>query len=139
MDIAFAIIFWALRGAAPIRIFQSVAAGLLGRAAFAGGVGSAVLGAALHYFISLAIVIVYWLVSRAWHELVRRPLVWGAIYGLLVYGFMNYVVIPLSAASRPRFLLSWVVCSLVVHAFLIGVPAALFARLAVRDRPASAI
>jgi hypothetical protein len=47
---------------------------------------------------------------------------------------MNYIVIPLSATTRPRFLLSWVVWSLIVHAFLIGVPAAFFARAALEAK-----
>ena len=130
VDAAYAIIFWGMRGVAPIRIFQSIAAGLLGRAAFNGGLRSETLGLALHYCISLGIVVVYWIASRSLPLLMRRPIVCGAIYGVLVYLFMNYVVIPVSAAQRSRFLLSWVVCSVIVHAFLIGVPAALFARKA---------
>jgi uncharacterized membrane protein YagU involved in acid resistance len=131
LDAAYAIIFWGMRGVAPIRIFQSIAAGLLGRsAAMSGGLRTEALGLALHYFISLGIVVVYWIASRYLPLLTQRPILYGAIYGVLVYLFMNYVVIPLSATSRSRFLLSWVVCSVIVHAFLIGVPAALFARRA---------
>jgi hypothetical protein len=133
LDILFAIGFWLPRGVAPIRIFQSIAAGLLGTRAFSGGPATAILGGALHYFIALAIVVVYWLVGRRVAFLVRHPLACGAIYGIGVYLVMNYVVIPLSAAGRPkRFLVWWVVSSVVVHAFLIGVPAALFARAAAR-------
>jgi uncharacterized membrane protein YagU involved in acid resistance len=130
LDAAYAIIFWGMRGVGPIRIFQSIAAGLLGRAAFSGGLGTEALGLALHYLIALGIVVVYWIASRSLPLLTRRPILCGAIYGILVYLFMNYVVIPLSATSRSRFLLSWVVWSVIVHAFLIGVPAALFARKA---------
>jgi uncharacterized membrane protein YagU involved in acid resistance len=130
LDAAYAIIFWGMRGVGPIRIFQSIAAGLLGRAAFNGGLRTEALGLALHYFIALGIVVVYWIGSRSLPLLTQRPILCGAIYGILVYLFMNYVVIPLSATSRSRFLLSWVVCSVIVHAFLIGVPAALFARKA---------
>jgi uncharacterized membrane protein YagU involved in acid resistance len=130
LDAAYAIIFWGMRGVGPIRIFQSIAAGLLGRAAFSGGLGTETLGLALHYCIALGIVVVYWIASRSLPLLTRRPILCGAIYGILVYLFMNYVVIPLSATSRSRFLLSWVVWSVIVHAFLIGVPAALFARKA---------
>ncbi|MBA3759414.1 MAG: hypothetical protein H0X07_02700 [Gemmatimonadales bacterium] len=36
-----------------IRIFQSVAAGLLGQASFEGGAATAALGLALHYLIAL--------------------------------------------------------------------------------------
>src|SRR2546423_767239 len=123
LDILYAIVFWYPRGVAPIRIFQSIAAGLYGKESFAGGVRTAVIGAALHYFIALCIVLVYWLASRRWRILTQRPVVYGATYGVLVYLVMNYVVIPLSATKRPAFLLSWVALSIIVHAFLIGVPA----------------
>ena len=125
LDILYAIVFWYPRGVTPARIFQSIAAGLYGRASFIGGTRTVVIGAALHYFISLCIVLVYWLASRRYDVLLRRPFLCGSGYGVLVYLVMNYVVIPLSATKRPAFLLSWVVCSVVVHAFLIGVPAAL--------------
>ena len=132
LDILYAIVFWYPRGVAPARIFQSIAAGLFGRASFTGGTRTVLIGAALHYFISLSIVVVYWLASRRYDLLVRRPILYGSIYGVLVYLIMNYVVIPLSATQRGPFMLSWVVCSVMVHAFLIGVPAALFSRAALR-------
>jgi len=134
LDITYAIAFWVPRGAKVIRIFQSVAAGLLGPDSFQGGLPTALLGAALHYFIALAIVTVYWAAARSIPILVRHPIVCGALYGAGVYGVMNYVVIPLSNAKRGKFLLSWVVCSVIVHAFLIGVPAALFATNGARSR-----
>ena len=135
LDILFAIGFWYPRGVAPARIFQSVAAGLYGRAAFTGGTRTVVIGALLHYFIALCIVVVYWLASRRYDVLIRRPILCGSIYGVLVYLVMNYVVIPLSATQRSAFLLSWVASSVLVHAFLVGVPAALFAKAALRRSP----
>ena len=56
LDLADALIFFGLRGARPIRIFQSIAAGLLGRASFSGGVPTALLGVILHFFIAFLIV-----------------------------------------------------------------------------------
>jgi hypothetical protein len=130
LDIVYAMVFWIPRGATVSGIFQSIAAGLLGKASFEGGMRTAILGAALHYFISFAIVVTYWQASKSIPLLIRRPVVAGASYGVLVYIFMQYVVIPLSAITRSRFLLSWVLCSVLVHALLIGVPAAFFARAA---------
>jgi hypothetical protein len=130
LDILYAIAFWYPRGVAPDRIFQNIAAGIYGPASFTLGTQTVAIGAALHYFIALCIVLFYWIASRRFDTLVRRPIVWGSIYGVLVYVVMNYVVIPLSATKRTAFLLSWVVCSVLVHAFLIGVPAALFSRAA---------
>jgi hypothetical protein len=130
IDALYAIAFWVPRGAKPTRIFQSIAAGLLGRSALEGGAATALLGVALHYFIALAIVLVYWLLSGRFEVLVRRYLLCGAVYGVGVYAFMNYVVIPLSANPSSRFNLTWVIWSVIVHALLIGIPAALTARLA---------
>jgi hypothetical protein len=130
IDALYATGFWSLRGVPPSRIFQSIAAGLLGRSAYSGGAATAWLGFALHYFIAIAIVVVYWLASARLDVLIRRWLLCGVIYGLGVYAFMNYIVMPLSAAGRGRFDVSWFAWSVLVHALLVGVPAAFFARAA---------
>ncbi|MEA2569723.1 MAG: hypothetical protein QOI24_1724 [Acidobacteriota bacterium] len=132
LDLLFAIGFWLPKGVAPIRILQSIAAGVLGRASFTGGKQTAVLGGLLHYFIAFVIVLVYWLSAKRIEILQRKPILLGALYGIGVYLFMNYVVIPLSAAKPSRFNLVWVVASVIVHMFLIGVPAAIAARKALR-------
>lgn len=75
LDILDALIFFGLRfGAAPIRIFHSIAAGLLGPdAARAGGLPTAFLGGFLHYFIAFAVVATYYAASRKFSFLTRRP------------------------------------------------------------------
>jgi len=84
LDILDAILFWGLwKHVPPVRIFQSVAGGLLGRqAANAGGLATALLGAALHYSIALSIVAVYYLASRRASLLRSRPVLCGLLYGL---------------------------------------------------------
>lgn len=136
IDIAYACAFWAIRaGVAPSRIFQSVAAGLLGReAAVAGGAPTAALGLALHFFIATVVAVVYYQAARYAPVLWHRPWLFGTLYGVGVYGVMNYIVVPLSRAGggggRPIVL--WVVLSIVVHAVGIGIPVALAARAALR-------
>jgi hypothetical protein len=50
-DIVYACAFWWWKaGEPPPRIFQSVAAGLLGPASFEGGAATAALGLGLHFF-----------------------------------------------------------------------------------------
>jgi len=135
LDITYAILFWSFRGVAPTRVFQSVAAGILGRDSFNLGMKSALLGAALHYFIAFSIVIVYYIASKWLPLLIEHAVICGIVYGVIVYIVMNYVVIPLSNAARPKtFNLLWVSCSVIVHMFLIGLPAALFARTARQER-----
>jgi hypothetical protein len=50
LDILDALLFFGFRGVAPIRIFQSIASGLLGRTAFDGGLSTALAGGVLHFF-----------------------------------------------------------------------------------------
>lgn len=54
----------------------------------------------------------------------HRP---GIAYGLLLYVVMNFVVVPLSAASPGSRDPTWIVLTVAVHAFFIGLPIAWFA------------
>jgi len=128
LDITFACVFWALKASVPPeRIFQSVAKGLLGPAAYQGGAATAALGLFLHYFIATSMSFTFFVVAQKWTALGRRPLPYGTAYGLLLYAIMNYVVVPLSAARGGRSGGAlWVALSIVVHMFLIGFPIASF-------------
>ena len=130
VDLGDAVLFWWLRfGTPPIRIFQSIAAGLLGKeAARAGGWGTAALGIALHFVIAFGAVGTYALVARKIPALLRHPWVLGPLYGLLVYAVMTFVVLPLSAAGgggalpdRPDVLAN----SLLIHMLGVGLPTTL--------------
>jgi hypothetical protein len=133
LDIAYACVYWALKANVPAqRIFQSVAAGLLGKASFQGGAQTAALGLALHFSMTLMMAAIYWAAAQRLSVLVEKPWLLGAAYGLLLYGVMNHVVVPLSAApspSGPRDWL-WVGLSVLVHMGLVGVPIAWFVRRA---------
>jgi len=126
-----AVIFFGLRGVRPIRIFQAIASGLLGRAAFTGGLRTAFLGVLCHFFIATGIVAVYFAASRKIEVMRRQPVASGIAYGVIAYVVMNYVVIPLSAVTpggpKP---LPVVVNGLLIHMFGVGIPAALAARRA---------
>lgn len=128
LDIVYACLFWRLKAGVPTRrILQSVAAGLLGNASFAGGGATAALGLALHFAIALTMSAAYYAAAVRLPVLASRPVACGAAYGLLMYGIMNYVVVPLSAAAEtaakdPL----WIALSIAIHVLLIGIPIALF-------------
>lgn len=124
-----ALVFYGLiRGGSPIRIFQSVASGLLGKAAYDGGFATFALGIAIHFTIALGVVAVYYLVSRRWKLLVEHPVACGMLYGVLVHLVMSFVVVPLSAIGVPRRSLASFINGVVGHALLVGLPAALVVR-----------
>ncbi len=63
----------------------------------------------------------------------------GAAYGLVVYAVMNYIVVPLSAARPGSKDPLWIALSIAVHAFLIGIPCAVFASRAIRAEAARTV
>jgi hypothetical protein len=133
LDALDAIVFFGLRGAKPIAIFQSIASGLLGRAAFQGGLGTALLGVCLHFLIATVIVLTYYIASTRLRILTRQAIVFGILYGVAVYFVMNRLVIPLSAFNRAGPVpVPVLVNGLLIHAFGVGLPSALFARAASR-------
>ena len=129
LDGLFALIFYGLiLGTKPLRIFQSVASGLLGRAAYEGGIPTFLLGILLHFVVASCIAAVYYLISLKVPVLIHHAVTCGLIYGMIAHLGMNYVVIPLSAASAGRFSLRTFLPAFIAHAFLVGLPIALLAR-----------
>ncbi len=120
------VFYWLRYRVSPLRILHSIASGLLGRRAFAGGLATAALGFGLHFFIATGIVVTFYLVSRRLRFLTTRPFAYGAMYGLIVYAVMNGIVLPLSAAAHgfPPFLV--LVNGLLIHIFGVGIPTAVF-------------
>lgn len=135
-DITYAIVFSGFRGVPAERILQSVASGLLGAKAFAGGASTAALGLLLHFIIALLLALIFYAASIALPVLVRRPVISGTCYGFVVFWMMNLVVLPLSAFPRKvTFLPIVVITGLIVHMFFVGVPIALATRRALRASP----
>ena len=102
LDITDALVYYGFRGARPMAILQSIASGLLGRAAFQGGVGTAMLGMLLHFFIAFTASAVFYFAARKLAFFRRQAALWGLLYGGAIYLVMNYLVLPLSAVAKPR-------------------------------------
>ncbi|MBW8877940.1 MAG: hypothetical protein JF614_23505 [Acidobacteria bacterium] len=131
LDITYAIVFSAFRGVPPVRILQSVASGLLGAAAYDGGLPTAALGLLLHFFIAFSAAAIFYLASRWFPLLIRQAVLSGVLYGAGIYAVMNLVVVPLSAFPRKLSFPPLVLATgLFVHMFFIGLPIALAARRA---------
>lgn len=130
LDGLFAFTFYgAILGVRPLRIFQSVAAGLLGSESFSGGVKTFLLGLLLHFVVASCIATVYYLASLKLPVMVHHAVVSGLTYGMISYLVMKFVVIPLSAIGRrPMPRLSIFLTEIIGHAFLVGLPIALLAR-----------
>ncbi len=111
----------------PIQVLQYIASGVLGPDSFKGGLATAALGALLHFFIAFTVATVYVLASQKLTPLAAKPAVFGPLYGVAVYLFMNYLVLPLSAVPKSPFSLGLFINGVVGHAIFVGVPIAYFA------------
>jgi len=130
-DITYAILYYGWRGVPAERILQTVASGVLGKSSYDGGWATAALGLACHYAIVIVAAAVFWAVARRWVWLRREPITAGLAFGVAIYGFMNFVVLPLSAYPYPlRFPLLTTATGLLVHMVGVGLPIALITRRA---------
>lgn len=131
LDILDAMTFFGIRnGLSPIRVFQSVASGLLGRSSYNGGLKTALLGLLLHFLIAFILATVYYVACSILPLLIRHAVPAGLIYGLAVYFVMSYVVVPHSAIGPRTTPIPWSVFlnGVIGHALLVGLPIALIAR-----------
>ena len=123
-----AIVFFGwLVGATPVGIFQHIASGLIGRSSFQGGWHTVVLGIVLHFTVATGAATVYYFASLRLPALFQRPLLFGPIFGLVVYVCMYYVIVPLSAVTKSTGAFSSLelLNALIAHMFFVGAPIAL--------------
>ncbi|MBN8606679.1 MAG: hypothetical protein J0L81_07160 [Caulobacterales bacterium] len=161
LDILYAFIVYGplSYGMSPLQVLQSVAAGWVGRdASRAGGWETGALGLGTHFLIAIIMAAVFVFAGTKMRALLQRPILWGFLYGLVLYVAMNYVVAPLSAAGAAgHFAASageamerlshafgalrpsdperaWMLPGTIfTHTFLVGIPIALAARRFLRD------
>ena len=117
-------------GTTPKMVCQFIASGAIGPPAFTGGYKTAVLGVAFHFLIATTAAAVFYLASRKLRFLLKWPVPTGLLYGVLVYLFMNFVVLPRSAitpARVPPTLSARAIQALIIM-FCVGLPIALIVR-----------
>jgi hypothetical protein len=127
-DITQAFVGFGLLGAKPFRILQHIAGGIFGARAMQMGWTSAALGFVFHFTIAFTAAIVYYVASRKIRMLVEHPIVCGLLYGEMVFLFMYFVVLPLSALGPARFNIATYITGPIGHPLLVGLPIALAVR-----------
>jgi uncharacterized membrane protein len=106
-----------------ILIWQYIASGLLGDAAFAGGMATAWLGLFFHLIISFVIAGIFILAADRIPLLRRNAIVGSLLYGFGVFIVMNMIVTPLSAAPPlPAPTLPWLIEAILEHVLIVGLP-----------------
>jgi hypothetical protein len=133
LDITSAFVIAELKGTGSIRMLQGIASGLLGAPSFEGGMATAGLGLVIHFFIAFTAASVFYLGSRQFSFLTRHAVVSGLAYGIAVYIFMYWIVVPLRFPSVHHSV-SRDVTAVIIHMILIGLTIALVVRRFSRNR-----
>lgn len=121
------IAFKVFAGFDPVPIYQFVASGILGKSAFEGGTESFLLGVVIHFAIAFASAATYVLASQNFSVLRTKWIVFGFGFGVALYLFMSYVIIPVSKIAPSPFSLPLFINGILGHGLLVGLPAAFFA------------
>jgi hypothetical protein len=134
LDLAYAVLRNWGGGRPPVWTLQLVGSGWLGSESFSSGSTGAVLGFISHYGIVLVAAALYYAASKHVSVLRSRPIMCGALFGVLVYLVMNFVVLPMSAFPlRLTYTAARLIEGLAVHAVFVGIPIAVAIRRFTRE------
>ena len=118
-----------LGGYPLIAVYQYIASGALGNAAFQGGIATALLGAFFHFVVSFAVAGVFILSAERIPLLRRYPIAGSLLYGFGVFIVMELIVIPLSAApALPPPTMPQLIVMILDHILVIGLPLGILMR-----------
>ena len=125
LDITATSTLMSLQGMPLERLWQGIASGALGTAAFKGGKRTAALGLFFHFVIAFTVAAIYYAMSLKLPILIEKPILCGTLYGIIVHVIMSRIVAPLSAAPKREFSLKAFLTQLVIHICFVGLPIAL--------------
>jgi uncharacterized membrane protein YagU involved in acid resistance len=121
----------------PGPVLRFITSGLLGSAAARqGGDWVYWLGMGLQWVMSIIIAAVFVLAATKLPILLRRWIVAGFAYGIVVFIVMNFVVLPLSAARQPHITPSFIIENLAAMILFGLIVAYIARRFAARRAPA---
>jgi hypothetical protein len=130
LDAIFAVIAYVfvLRAFSVLGVLQYIASGLIGMSAFSGGLLTAALGVAIHFFLAFAFATLYFVASRRLGVLRTNVVPIGIAYGMAIWIFMDLVVLPFTGTPKSPFNGPLFTGFLLDHAFFVGLPIALAIR-----------
>lgn len=116
-----------LAGGNAAGVFRFIAKGAVGDSAFEGGAEMIALGALFHYIIAFSFTIGYFVAFPMIPFLRKYKIASGVLYGIFVWAFMQYVVLPLTHNPPGPFSLEGNWKNIVILLFAVGLPVSLFA------------
>ena len=117
------VIYWIFKGLNPLQVLQYIASGIFGPSVINGSFLYVIVGLILHFVIAFAFTFGYYLVFPFVKSFANNTIINGLVYGVFIWTFMNYLVLPFSNIPHsPKDFVS--VLELIWHSALVGLPIA---------------
>jgi len=118
------LVYWMYKGLNPLQVLQYIASGIFGPSVINGSFLYVLIGLVLHFAIAFMFTCAYYLGFPFIKSFAKNTIVNGLIYGIFIWVFMNYLVLPMSNIPHsPKDFVS--VLELVWHSALVGLPIAI--------------
>ncbi len=105
-----------------LRMLQSIASGIFGKDAYAGGMRMACYGLLFHFLIAFSFAAGYFLSFPYISFLQKHKIISGVLYGIFIWLVMNLMVVPLAFAHRAPITLSSSLTAIAILIVMIGLP-----------------
>jgi hypothetical protein len=119
----------------PELLFQWDASNIVGNSAYAGGIGSALLGFLFDCIVSICWAAIFAAVYETFAPVRRMPVLSGLLFGLIVMAVMLELVVPLGHARQASQAAPALINTAIAHTVFFGLPVALVIAALLR-RPA---
>lgn len=135
LDILSAFLFGGIKGAGPGQILRYVASGLFGGSMREGGLAAAFIGLGVHYALMAVMVSLFFVIASRVDFVLRKWVLSGPLYGILIYLVMYWIVVPTRFGTLPKTDLWSVGNALFSHIVCVGLPMAFIASRTIGRSP----
>ena len=126
--VAAGIQFFILSGKNPVGVLYYVASGALGPVAMEGGLMPGLVGLASHFIIALSFAFLFFWLVKNFPALLEHTVVLALGYGLFMWAFVRFVIIPFSQVKPGPFRIDRVLINVMILVVCICLPLIMRAR-----------
>jgi len=104
------------------KLFQFIASGAFGKAAYSGGAAMVFMGVMFHYIVAYLFTVFFFLIAGKIKLLSRKKLLSGILYGIFIWLIMNLLILPLTRIPPCMLHFKPVVIGIAILIIAIGIP-----------------
>jgi hypothetical protein len=105
-----------------LKILQSIASAVFGKAAYDGGIEMGLYGLAFHFFIAFCFAAAYCFFFPYVSFFRKHTVISGVLYGVLIWLIMNLVVLPIAFQHSPSFTWGTAFTGIIILIVAVGLP-----------------